>query len=210
MKKLLVFGDSWPFGSELENYQQDCFPALMEEILKIPVENNSLPGTSIDHMVHKFLDLVKKDQLAECGILFCLTGISRSMIFKGNTLKEIHPSRNDIESETYYAYIFSWELAEFNFLKNCLLVQYICKTLKIPLYFVTNWYDVPESPLLDKSNFYSKSLIEIFGIDSMKTKFDYFWSSVEKNEYFYPNKYHPNEKGHRLIAKELSEWINSR
>jgi hypothetical protein len=209
MKKLIVFGDSWPYGCELDRYTLDAFPAQIEKILEIPVDNQSMFGTSIDRMVHKFLHIIEVDDLTDCGVLFCLTGITRSMILDKNIPKEIHPSNSDIETKSYYSYIFSWELATFNFLRNCLLIQSLCKIKNISLFFVTNWYSFPESKLLDKENIYEKSLIEILGLPPMQIKFDYPWNKVENSEYFYPNKYHPNLKGHRLIAEELSKWISS-
>lgn len=206
-KKLLVFGDSWPYGCELENYRP-AFPELMEQILQLPVENHSLFSTSIDHMVHKLLSMIEKNEVTDCGILFCLTGTTRSMIFDKTKLKEIHPNNTDVESKMYYSYIFSWELAEFNFLRNCLLIQSICKLKNIPLYFVANWYSIPNNELLDKTIFYNKSLIEILGHPPMEVKNGYLWDTVAQSEYFYPNNYHPNAKGHKLIAEELSKWIS--
>jgi lysophospholipase L1-like esterase len=29
----------------------------------------------------------------------------------------------------------------------------------------------------------------------------------QNNPYIYPNKYHPNQKGHQLIAEELYEFL---
>jgi len=210
IKKLLVLGDSWPYGCELDRYTLDAFPAQIGKILNIPVDNQSMFATSIDHMVHKFLHTVDIDDLTECGVLFCLTGINRSMTLSKGVPKEIHPSFNDIETKSYYSYIFSWELATFNFLRNCLLIQSLCEIRNIPLFFVTNWYSFPESKLFNKANIYEKSLIEILGQPPMQIKLDYPWQNVGNSEYFYPNKYHPNLKGHQLIAEELSKWISCR
>ena len=32
-------------------------------------------------------------------------------------------------------------------------------------------------------------------------------SKYQQNKYINPNKYHPNENGHKLIAKTMVEWI---
>jgi hypothetical protein len=54
-QKLLVCGDSWVYGAELENPDHDSWPILLGNILGISVKNFGVPATSLDHVVQLLL-----------------------------------------------------------------------------------------------------------------------------------------------------------
>jgi hypothetical protein len=208
MKKLVVFGDSWPAGAELTDPGQYCFPSLIGNLLNLQVDNQSQPGTSADQSVLRFLNY----DLNNCSVLFCFTSYTRYIRFDNSQDLEVHPNNKDLASLNYYTQFYSDELGKFNFLKNILIVQGVCKSLNIPVYCITNWNTVPDHKLIDSNTFYKKSLFEILGMTNVTTEsakeYDFRLQMLRNKQYIYPNSSHPNINGHKLIAEELASWIN--
>ena len=204
MKKLLVFGDSWPAGAELSNPSADAFPIILAKKLNLICENRSKSATSIDHAVLEFL----KSDLTNAVVLFCVTGYSRSMYFDRGTVWEVHPS--NAELEWYYTKMYSDELGQLNRLKNCLLIQEICINRGIPVYFVSNWDTVPTHTLLDSKLWAQQTLIQTICKKPYKvTGSTVDWLSIDRSDRINMTNNHPNAAGHHLIAEELYKWINS-
>jgi hypothetical protein len=124
MKNLIVFGDSWPAGADLQDPQKDSFPAILSQKLNLNCKNLSQRGTSIDHAVNVFL----KTDVTDSMVLFCATGYARTMKIDSDQIFEVHPQ--DPNMEWYYTRLYSDELGKLNWIKNCLLVQEICKNKK--------------------------------------------------------------------------------
>ena len=210
MKKLVVFGDSWPAGAELIDANQTCFPSIMGDILEIQIDNQSQSGSSADQALLKFLNY----DLIDCAVLFCFTSYARYIRFDNAKDFEVHPNNRDLASLGYYAELYSDDLGQFNFLKNILVVQGVCKSSNIPVYCVSNWNTVPNHKLIDLNIFYKKSLFEILGMTNVTTEsakeYNFKLQMLRNKQYIYPNTAHPNAQGHRLIAEELASWINSR
>jgi hypothetical protein len=203
MKNLTVFGDSWPAGADLQNPNNDAFPALLANKLNLNLVDLSQRGTSIDHAVRAFLNT----DITDSVVLFCITGYARTMYLDRDYAFEVHPM--DPGMEWYYTKLYSDKLGKLNRIKNCLLVQEICKNKKIPVYFVSNWDQLPDHKLIDKTLWCSKTLIQMTGSTPISLDSDVDWSKINrKNMIRYSN--HPNEAGHKLIAEELYTWISSR
>lgn len=203
MKNLIVFGDSWPAGAELQYPQKDSFPTILSQKLNLNCKNLSQRGTSIDHAVSVFLET----DLTESMVLFCTTGYSRTLRINGQQLFEVHPT--DPAMEWYYTRLYSDELGKLNRIKNCLLVQEVCKNKGIPVYFVSNWDPTPSHVLLDHAQWYPKTFMQMISAGSCNPDYEVDWSKVNR-KYMIQRSSHPNEAGHRLIAEELYTWINFR
>lgn len=202
MKNLIVFGDSWPAGAQLQNPETDSFPAILAHKLNLNCKNLSQRGTSIDHAVNLFL----KTDLTESMVLFCTTGYARTMRIDGQQLCEVHPT--DPAMEWYYTRLYSDELGKLNRIKNCLLVQEVCKNKRIPVYFVSNWDPSPSDVLLDHSKWSPKTFMQMIDAGACNPDAEVDWSKVNRKYMIYYSS-HPNEAGHRLIADELYTWISS-
>jgi len=207
MSKLYVYGDSWPFGAGLADYNQ-AFPYLMQSILKCEVVNKSFPATSIDHLVYYFLSDLDNNMHNEGDkILFCLTGRTRSMCFVDDKPFELHPRNDDDYARIYYKYLHSDQLDTYNLTKNILLCSLLCKEKGLKDYFVSNWDTIPAS-LQGRINLCSSTLASILHPERNQ--------KINSNEYgdiFYESEYmdstqHPTALGHLKIAEELSKWIN--
>jgi hypothetical protein len=207
-KQLVTFGDSWPAGEELDSANLHYrFPDLIAKSLSVESRNLSQPATSIDHAVSKFLNNL--DQLQDSAVLFCLTARERSIYFQDNDARELHPHRKDLPSLSYYSYIYSDQLAEFNRIRNVLLVQELCEKFRIPLMFICNWNHAPQHSVIESHKFYPQSLVEILGMSNFEDD-DNFFVTRERNVYIKPNQGHPNVQGHQLIASTLTNWIKEK
>lgn len=208
VKKLLVFGDSWPAGAELKQPDTECFPYVIAQQLGLELKNYARGGTSTEQALHRLLNDV--DDWDNSIVLFCLTGISRSMIIenKQNTT-ELHPLVSTPASDAYYKYIQSDDLDEFNRIRNVLAVQQCCWQKKSKCLFVSNWNPLPTHSMIDLAKFYPKTLTEI--LDLSKNSDTQFWTSRELNsKYVKPNYGHPNALGHMHIGSVLSDWIKEK
>lgn len=207
IQHLVVFGDSWPAGAELESPATDAFPTLIANQLGIELTNLAEPGTSIDQAVYKLLQTSLNFESAL--ILFCLTGISRSMYIDGRP-REIHPTADNPRSVAYYKYIHSTELDKFNCIRNVLSVQQHCQALGYQVLFVNNWDKVPKHSAINENLFYNKTLTEILNINQNLDSNGLDWYNLSQHKYIIPNKCHPNTDGHSIIATELSSWIKEK
>lgn len=204
MNKLVVFGDSWSAGAELAD-KELSFPHMLGNILGKQTINLSEPGSSIDEAVFYLLQFFENSSILtqpeQFTILFCLTAYSRTMLLtSGEAITQMRPT--DSASEKYYKYFYQEDTAKFNLIRNLILIQHICNSYKIPVYFVFNWDEAPRHALLNNDKIYHKSLINILGM----TYEEDLTSQFVNCEYI--GECHPNIAGHELIAKELSEWIN--
>lgn len=202
--RLVVFGDSWPAGFGLKNPGEESFPELLGKQLNARVLNLSQCATSINHAVWNLFEFLKdRDDQYQDKILFCLTGKIRHWHFDKGVACEIHPTNTDIVSKAYYSYIYSDELGHIEWIKNIILIQEICRQHLLPVYFVSNWDNLPDHPMIDLNNFYSKSLLNLFGFENISE--EKFTNSHMNN--IYMTNIHPNVAGHKLIADSLGNWI---
>jgi hypothetical protein len=99
--------------------------------------------------------------------------------------------------------VHSNELSDANRIKNIILVDNLCRQFSLPVYFVLNWDEHPDHPLIDLSKFYSTSLLNLFKLDNMPE--EKFTSDYINNTYMI--QFHPNNLGHQVIADALFNWI---
>ena len=58
---------------------------------------------------------------------------------------------------------------------------------------------------IDTTKFLPQSATEMFGAKTNSNTLEL--TKFQDNEYIKPNKYHPNQRGHELIAKNLHDFI---
>lgn len=209
IQHLVTVGDSWPAGAELED-PGNAFPFVIAKQLGINSTNLSQPATSADQALYQLLHNNLEVNWSNTLVLFCLTGISRSMYIDYHRLREIHPTSDSLASVAYYKYIHSNELDQFNCIRNILSAQQYCQSVGCKILFVNNWDKTPKHCAIDQSLFYNKTLTEILNISHKLDDTDLDWYNLSKHEYITPNRCHPNINGHNIIAKELSNWIKEK
>jgi lysophospholipase L1-like esterase len=202
---LLTVGDSWPAGAEL--HDKSCaFPALISEQLELESVNLAEQATSADQALYQLLNATLNNEVL---VLFCLTGISRSMTINRKP-RELHPTASTPASVAYYKYIHSNELDQFNRIRNIMAAQQFCQAQGSRVLFVNNWDKTPKHSAIDQTLFYNKTLVEILNIAHRMDDTDLDWYNLSTHEYISPNKCHPNISGHSIIADELSSWLKEK
>jgi len=205
----VTIGDSWPAGAELAD-SSNAFPCLIAKQLGAESTNLSQPATSVDQAIYQLLHNNLTVDWSKTLVLFCLTGISRSMYIDYYQPREIHPTSEALASIAYYKYIHSNELDQFNRIRNILAAQQYCQSLGCKILFVNNWDKTLKHRAIDQSLFYNKTLTEILNISAKLDDTDLDWYNLSKHEYITPNQCHPNINGHNIIATELSNWIKEK
>lgn len=212
LKYLVTVGDSRPAGAELVSPEKESFPVLISNILGVKSINLAEQGTSIDQALYKLLN-ASIDNLVDWEhtlILFCCTGISRSMYINNSQTKEIHPQVKKPVSIAYYKYIHSKELDQFNYIRNVLAAQQYCCIKKSHILFVNNWDRLSDHNIIDQNLFYHKTLTEILNVQQALDDDGIDYENLSRHEYIIPNQDHPNALGHGKIAEELSNWIKEK
>lgn len=206
---LLTLGDSWPAGAELQD-RAYSFPNLIAEQLGIKSINQSQAGTSADQALLRLIS--QSGTVIDWNntlVLFCLTGISRSMSIS-DWPQEIHPMSDSPVSVAYYKYIQSDKLDQFNRIRTILAAQQFCYSMGSRILFVNNWDKTPKHHVINESLFYNKTLTEILNINHSFDNVNLNWAEISNHVHIRPNKNHPNVSGHSVIAKELSNWIKEK
>ena len=219
--KLVVFGDSWAIGDEL-NENEKTFVQLAAEKLHLRYANYAHPASSITHLVVQLKDFLKK--LTDCNenpnewiAIFFLTGKERHLSWLNNNwtfhlpngafASGGHPTSQEAHELTklYYKYFFSEEQTDLHINTSLITVQSICQQYKIQDHYIAGWQQFNLWPEVDNSKIYKNGQV------SCADFFDLNYSNIAdcSNPYIYPNNSHPNQQGHQLIADQLVEWIES-
>ena len=205
---LVVFGCSWAVGIGVE-YPDTFGYKLSRKLGSSTYTNMGIQGSSNSRSVLQLLEYIKRTdiELLNSVAVFLITTPARdcTIVFKENSpysIQDLHSSKSTIESQCYVSYFSSEPNLNFNFHKNLLSMQSICRAYGIKDYYIDAWsnsnFDLPG---VDTSKIFSKSCIELFDFQNTRHYLD-----------TYPNRYtricgHPSEQGHQLIADTLHEWL---
>ena len=212
MPKLLTFGDSWPFGSELRE-QEKPFGRLLAEMADVPYQNFARYSTSIPHLllqIHTAREYMG-DAIRGSVALFFLTSPNRDLIWSNKYPKELHlnPNHPDDKDILYYSQIHTPELSKFRVNSTLLALMKICEHHGIIDRYVWGWDTIGLWPEVDRERFYDHGVSTAFEMfDDLPTQ-DGLWQycNNKNNLYISPNSGHPNQLGHRRIADRLYPWL---
>ena len=211
---IATFGDSWPYGSELNPGEQP-YGHLLAEMLGTVCANHSQPATSNEHMILQLEKHVSDGTATENSIaVFFITYPGRSCwIDYDGQAREVRPDLNGFINEKsldyyYYKYFHTPQQERFRTHQTILSLQRMCDVLKLKDYYIVGWSsDVDfDWPGIDKTRIYNQgktTCADLLGIDTFK--FDA--GLTLDNKFIFPNQLHPNQLGHQLIAKSLYTWI---
>lgn len=206
MKPLLIFGDSWPYGAELNQHE-----LAYGELLAIGLEqtccNFSQQSTSIPHMLLQLRTALDQGH-CDCTAVFFLTGVDRDLVWHHGKTRELNPSHH--EDVDWYTKYNSPELTAYRTNTTLVALQAMCAKHNIRDYYVWGWDQVDLWPQVDTARILKQTIADVFlagetvppGITSKITHL-----ANSKNQYFWPNSGHPNQLGHQHIAELLQEWI---
>lgn len=211
IRKLSIFGDSWPAGIELRfDQREQPFGHLLAESLGAQLGHYPRPGTSIQHLILQLQQALDEQSMAGSTALFCLTSVSRSIYFDSVKWKEIHNRNTDITSQSFYKHLYSKELGDFTM--NCcvLALQRMCQQHDINDYYISCWDQLNLYLAgIDKNKFYQQGKISMADILGCRSSSSIEIAVDRRHPMIYPNECHPNQQGHHIIANKLLEWINT-
>ena len=207
MKTLAVFGDSWPAGVELQENQKPFGDLLHEMLGTDKYYNMSCEGTAIDSMIMQLDNFIKNKSFEDCVSVFFITNPTRQLYFRNNKFKIYRPTGDkSSEAKFYFSEMQSDEIDEHKANTTILALQRMCSKHNITDIYLEGWTKINFCYSgIDKRKIFEKSAIELFGADVNKRTAEL--SKYQSNEYIYPNKYHPNQKGHEMIAEQLYNFI---
>lgn len=213
MDTLLVFGDSWPYGSGL-NPDQKAFGQLLSESMNIKnFKNFAIPATSNSRTLWELMQCLKSIEVTSTTLaVFFITTPGRYMLVDwDNKIIDINmppiSKLSDIVrpatfSEIYYKYLQTGPNEDFELKKNILALQRICEQKQLKDFYIVGWSDLDvDCPGIDNNKIYKQTCAQILGYENQQ---DYLTS--KPNQYCLPCK-HPNQAGHTLIADTLFTWI---
>jgi len=209
MKRLVVFGDSWPYGAELKAGEKTFGELLHEKLGTDSFVNCSQEGTSIDHLVLQLKQYMSKADVGTDIAVFFISNPIRYMIHKEGNWDTIRPTGDkSMNTRFYYEYLQSDELDNHRANTSILALQAMCRysTTIIKDIYLEGWSAIDWSyPSINKQKFLPKSALQMFEANMNKQTNELVKN--QRNPFIYPNKYHPNQKGHTLIAEELYKFV---
>lgn len=206
IKKFVTFGDSWPWGAEL-NANEHPFGYWIAEHCGYEFENCAEEGTSIEHMILQLQKYISKNK-SNTTALFFITNPIRTMHYQGGQWLTYRPTGQKTPGhEAYYKYVQSDKLDYHRAQIFMLALQRMCQQYNIKDYYLEGWTHIDWSYNgIDTSKIYTQNATEILGVDLNPRTSEL--RKYQDSEYIKPNKYHPNELGHKRIAKEMWQWIS--
>jgi hypothetical protein len=210
--KLVTFGDSWPLGVELQD-KTKSFGHKLAEMLDIEnYETRAVGASGNDRMIFQLQEYIKdhstvKDHVA---VFYITTATRRLHLDSDNNIVELKVPADwkkepDLLRANWYRYFHTNASDKFNLYKILLSLQQICQQCGIKDYYISGWTDIKFEMIgVDTKKIFPSTCLELFGEKTNCIELD----TLGKNYYWYPNKGHPNEQGHLLIANKLFEWIN--
>jgi hypothetical protein len=220
-QELWIFGDSWPYGSELNSNETSYGELLGQQLLVRRIKNYSAPGTGISHMILQLQQAIKENQssLTKKIAVFFLSGQERFMCYHDDPVvnlssrgTRINPENNagvmQHLNDLYYKYFYTDQMRDFFMNTNLLTLQAMCRHHKIHDYYVAGWQQFNFWDEVDIDKIYNQGQTSCQELLDMV--FDNRDGVVRNNAYFTPNISHPNQLGHRRIADTLFEWIKSK
>jgi len=209
MSRLVVFGDSWPAGVELNPGEKTFGEILHEKLGTQEFINCSQEGTSIDHLLIQLKEYMSRTKFLTDTVVFFITNPIRYMLHQDNEWRTIRPTGDKSHNtKFYYEHLQSDELDNHRANITVLALQKMIQSSEtiVKDIYLEGWTKINWTyPGIDKRKFVPKTALEMFQA-KMNTSTNEL-VKYQNNPYIYPNKYHPNQKGHQLIADELYEFI---
>lgn len=202
---LLIFGDSWPYGSELQPNELP-YGQLLANKTGHDVLSFARPSTSIPHLVLQ-LKSAMAIEFDTATAVFFLTGVDRDLTWVDGTPKELHPTCHD--DVDWYLKYSSPELSSYRVNTTLIALQSMCAKRNILDYYIWGWDQVELWPEVDASRIYNQTMADVFleGADIPPRTNKIMHLKNSKNQYIWPNQGHPNQLGHHRIASLLQDWI---
>jgi hypothetical protein len=206
--KLVTFGDSWPYGSDLSSEEQPFGAILAQQLNVQQYINKSCPATSNDHMILQLQEYAKEqgDVSGHHAVFFITSSARTCFIDYNNNACEIRPdARADKDSLYYYyfKYFHTPEQEKFRHHITMLALQRMCDQLKIKDFYICGWEKPSfDFPGIDINRIYKHGRVNCIDLFKQQAKNHAVtqYISIESGQ-------HPTQLGHQTIANTLYNWI---
>ena len=214
-----MFGDSWAVGSELKSNEKPFGQLVAEKLNLIEFNNYAQIGSSVTHLILQLKDFVKnKNNLNEYLAIFLLTGKERHLSWSDNnwvfhtvhgTYQNGKPADSTLEEITklYYKYFYSDQLTDLQINTALVTLQSICQQYGIHDFYIPGWQRFNLWPEVNSIKVYKQGQVACGDMFELLVPDPTNYQIDSSNPYIYPNRRHPNQLGHQLIADQLIKWI---
>lgn len=203
MTKLVGFGCSWMYGSELENPEDDNFLNLLG-----PNDNFSEPGNTIHGIFHTFMEYQYSHKNEDVIYVFALTDASRQSWYDNADYKWKHSTwiqHNDDYGSKFYEdfknYVVNSDCEQLRAITHRSLALSMINSCKAHNCRYIMFNSLPNPATIQDNNFLwpKTSMIEALTNEQSKGK----------KIYLYPGG-HPTSTGHKWVANKLKDFIDNR
>ena len=204
---LAIFGDSWPVGVELNKGELTFGDILHKKLGTKNYYNESQQGSTVDSLILQ-LDNFAKKNISDCVCVFFITNPARYLYFQNGKETVLRPTGDKSElAKFYFGHVQSDDLDYHKANISILALHRMCDKLNYKDYYMEGWTNIDwKYTGIDQTKFLGKSATELFGADTNNKTLELV--KFQTNQYITPNKYHPNSKGHELIAEHLYNFIS--
>ena len=203
---LAVFGDSWPVGTELKQGELPFGELLHKKLGTVNYYNQAQQGSTVDSLILQ-LDRFTTQNIQDCICVFFITNPTRYLYFENGKEKVLRPTGDKSHlTKFYFGEVQSNELDYHKANISILALQKMCDHFAYEDYYIEGWTNIDwKYAGIDKSKILPQSATEMFGAETNTKTLEL--AKFQSNTYISPNKYHPNQKGHELIAENLYNFI---
>jgi len=219
-KKFYWFGDSWVYGSELQNPDTECFTKLVSDEFGAECINLGEEGSSIDYSVYQFMQ-IKNSINEQDNVFFFLTERSRTYIgnnhiIAGHGAWMDTPGNAHPNNWKWYKYFDCDEQQQWSLDRNLLLLTSTCPNARFANIFSINTssFVEPSKWLLPSNQCIAQYVLPYvnkgFNLNDHPELTNEEWEAqkVFVDRYFEGgNASHPNKEGHQVIAEEICKLI---
>jgi hypothetical protein len=223
---LVVCGDSWTNGAELQRYEK-CYGQLLSEQWGCQnYLNTSVDASSIPHLIlqlQRFLKIKNAPNstwTTPVNIVFFLTSTDRDLMWSTThpigtgflrtdpppykTPREILLNASDPLHADWFTEYHSTELSRYRTNTTLLALQSMCQYHKLNDYYIWGWNTIPLWSEINVDKFYNQGRSHIaneFGDLNI-------YNLVQQGSpYIVSGGGHPSQFGHEKIAEILYNWI---
>lgn len=209
--KLVTFGDSWPYGSDLLPDEKPFGSLLAQKFQAQQYVNKSCPSTSNDHMILQLQEYVaQQGNVSDHVAVFFITSAARTcFIDYNNNPIEVRPDARASQHSLYYYYFKYFHTPGYEKFRHCvtiLALQRMCEQLKIQDFYICGW-EKPDFdfPGIDINRIYDRGQTNCIDLFDQNTK----KYTMDQHISISPGR-HPTQIGHEVIADTLHNWIKDK
>ena len=208
--KLVTFGDSWPYGSDLHPGEHPFGELLAQQLNAQQYVNKSCPATSNDHMILQLQEYqAQQGNVSGHYAVFFITSTARTCFIDHNNKPiEVRPDARASYDSLYYYYFKYFHTPGYEKFRHCvtmLALQRMCDQLNINDFYICGWekpnFDFPGIDIDRVYDHGQTTCVNLFKCSALESAPEQYINMVGR---------HPTQLGHQIIADNLYNWIKDK